>query len=174
MRIAIAGVPRGGKTTLALHLAAQHGYPVVHADDFISMGWSEASAHVARRLVSPGPYIVEGVSVVRALRKAMEFGPDRPCDVLHWLGIPREDLRPKQNSMGAADEKRFGEMRAELESRGVRIVLGVGSALPRPARPAVAPPSASPPTPVAAAPASSSIPVNTGSRWWNTPGRGFG
>jgi len=190
MRIAIAGVPRAGKTWYARLLQQQTGYPIVHGDDFIAMGWSEASAEIARRLVSPGPYIVEGVVVIRGLRKALDFGPERPCDVLHWLGDPRETLRAAQSNMGVQDAKRLAEIESELLRRGVRLVAGVTNYDRNAVRAAasqgaksIAVPSA--PALVIEAPeqagpgASASHVVSPyapagESRWSGSPGRGFG
>jgi len=184
-RIAIAGVPRAGKTWFALQIQKQTGYPVVHGDDFIPMGWSEASAEIARRLVSPGPYIVEGVVTIRGLRKALQFGPERPCDVLHWLGDPRETLRPAQSNMGAQDEKRLAEMEPELVRRGVQVLRGAASYAPGKRALAaaqapiaaqvvvvehVAPVAAAPSAPVAVQP----FVASGESRWSGSPGRGFG
>lgn len=74
MRIAIAGPPKTGKTTLADSL----GVPVRHTDDVIGLGWSEASAEVSRWFDEPGPWCIEGVAVLRALRKWRERHPSSP------------------------------------------------------------------------------------------------
>lgn len=172
MRIAIAGVPRSGKSTYGLQLAQATKYPLTHADDFIAMGWSEASAEVARRLVTPGPYVIEGVAVMRALRKALEYGPGMPCDRLHWFGEPRQAFTKGQASMAAADTKRFAELRPELEQRGVVIVLGAGAVVAAPAQKPAPPPVATKP---AAAERPATQPYDAGpSRWSGSPGRGFG
>lgn len=177
MRIAIAGVPRAGKSTFALQLARATGFSVVHADDFIPLGWSEASDEVARRLWTPGPYILEGVAVTRGLRKALDIGPDRPCDRVHWLGESREPHSAGQARMAAADRTRFADMRAELERRGVQVIDGAGGeslprAIDRTPTPAAPVPTAQP----AAVQAQESSPFihQSESRWSGAPGRGFG
>ncbi len=68
-RIAVTGSPKAGKTTLCERV---HDRPVIHTDDFIKLGWSEASAAVMLKVnETRGPLIVEGVAVPRALRKGM-------------------------------------------------------------------------------------------------------
>jgi hypothetical protein len=179
MRIAIAGVPRAGKSSFALQLERATGYPVVHADDFVALGWSEASDEVARRLYTPGPYILEGVAVTRGLRKALDIGPDRPCDRVHWFGDAREAHSRGQASMATADRKRFSEMRAELERRGVQVIDGAGGLLParRPAAseaPAPARVAATPPAQAQPEASASTFIHTSESRWSGAPGRGFG
>jgi hypothetical protein len=80
-RIAITGSPKSGKTTYANRLGARFGVEVVHTDDYIDMGWSEASAHAADVMGKPTTVITEGVAVPRALRKMLEADPGRkPVD----------------------------------------------------------------------------------------------
>lgn len=149
-RVCIAGGPRTGKTTLAAKLAAnvvmlecascgwpasEHdcdtpnlapvATPVRHTDDLIDLGWSEASAAAALWFDEPGPWIVEGVAVPRALRKWLAAHPEgKPCDVVHWLEEPM-DLRSKgQIAMGKGCETVWMEIHDALTERGVRIVVG--------------------------------------------------
>lgn len=90
MRILITGGPGVGKTHLAERImsdvwlskddargtATRGGYPVLHTDDAAHLGWSDASEEVARWFDRPGPWILEGVAVQRALRK---WGHARGC-----------------------------------------------------------------------------------------------
>lgn len=123
MRIAIAGSPRAGKTTLARKLGVELDVKPFSTDDVIHLGWSEASADVATRLLGPGPYVIEGVAVMRALRKALDRHPTRkPCDRLLWLERPHQALNAGQQRMFAADEARLREIEPELLRRGVEIV----------------------------------------------------
>ncbi len=113
-RICITGGPRTGKTTLS------HGYPLfssvgvakVHCDDYITHPdivalpererWSAVSQMIADEdLRIPGPWIIEGVQVPRALRKALAARPDtRPCDRLIILrNEPFEPWTKGQASM---------------------------------------------------------------------------
>lgn len=135
-RICIAGGPRTGKTTLAGTLFERHDWPhdapdcdgcgvVRHTDDLIQLGWSEASAAAAEWFEYPGPWIVEGVAVPRALRKWLAAHPEgKPCDVVYWLEEPHEERTPGQIAMANGCLTVWREVRPELERRGVEIVVG--------------------------------------------------
>jgi hypothetical protein len=101
-RIVVAGGPLTGKTTLAkaLHERRRVGDVdgrLLHTDDLVGrMAWSESSLHVARLFdETAAPWVVEGVTAVRALRKwcrelhlgARAHGA-RPCDLVLYLGEP--------------------------------------------------------------------------------------
>jgi adenylate kinase family enzyme len=116
-RIVIGGGPRVGKTTLADEIDAS----ARHADDVIDMGWSAASAEVARWMTDPGPWVIEGTATVRALRKALASSSDAPCDTLIWLREPRVPRQPEQEPMAAQCETFLAEIRGELVARGVEI-----------------------------------------------------
>lgn len=120
-RIAIAGGPRTGKTTYARKLAAEHGLALVSTDDFASMGWSEASEHVAGLLGKGAPGVVEGVAVPRALRKALAASEARPVDRLLILEAPRVPRTPGQEAMAKGCRTVLAEIEPELRRRGVVI-----------------------------------------------------
>jgi hypothetical protein len=120
-RVIIGGGPRVGKSTLARRLSAG-GRLVRCTDEAAEMGWSEASENVATWLDAPGPWIVEGVAVARALRKWLAAHPTgAPCDVLYWSTAPRADRTPGQVTMGKGCETVLAEIRFELLARGVTI-----------------------------------------------------
>lgn len=111
-RICITGGPRTGKTTLAEQLrngigslsrgeGSLAGVPIQHTDDLQHLGWSEASAAAADWLDAPGPWIIEGVAVSRALRKWRDQHPDAPppCDRVIYLSESYEALTPGQRTM---------------------------------------------------------------------------
>ena len=103
-RIAIAGGPRTGKTTLSTRVTDR---PVVHGDDFIALGWSQASEALAAQVnASVGPLVVEGVQVPRALRKGMAV------DVVIWLERPYVTQTPEQAIMAKGCRTVFDEWRA--------------------------------------------------------------
>jgi adenylate kinase family enzyme len=127
VRLLIAGVPRAGKTTLSnlLHPPAHSAKLVLHTDDFMHLGWSQVSAFIATKFDIRGPWIVEGVAVVRAARKWLAtHHSGTPCDEVRWLGTPRVPLSNGQATMAKACETVWDEVRPELERRGVRIVGG--------------------------------------------------
>lgn len=121
-RVCITGGPRTGKTTLAQSLAAPTGR-VVHCDCFIGMGWSEASEHVAGLMLAPGPFLVEGVQIPRALRKALAARPDaKPCDRLIVLSNePHEPWTPGQARMAKGVDTVLAEILPALRRLGVEI-----------------------------------------------------
>lgn len=128
MRIAIAGGPRCGKTTLAEKLAERHGIEtVLHTDDLIgSLSWSEASARVVEWMDEPGPWIIEGVAVVRGLRKwlADVRNEGAPCDTVYHLTYPYTDLSKGQVTMMKGCITVFGGVQYLLQGRGVDVLTG--------------------------------------------------
>ena len=119
-RILIAGGPRTGKTTLAKTLAQELGIPALHADDAIPLGWSESSAEVARWIALPGPWIIEGVSVPRALRKWLDAHPHARTDEIHcrWLSTPYGALTDGQRAMSKGVQTVWREILPEVYRRG--------------------------------------------------------
>lgn len=117
-RIVITGGPRTGKTTAATAL----GLPVRHTDDTKHMEWSAASAEVATWFDAPGPWVIEGVSAPRALRKWLAAHAEgKPCDVVQRLTVARVALTPGQSTMAKGVETVWREIEPELRRRGVRI-----------------------------------------------------
>jgi len=123
MRVAVVGGPRAGKTTLALGIAWKlGGLAVRHADDLISLGWSDASALLAQEMLASDGGIFEGVAVVRGLRKALAISARAPVDALVILPDAHEPLTPEQRAMWSAQGTILAGILPELERRGVRIV----------------------------------------------------
>ena len=123
MRICVAGGPRVGKTTYAETQPA----PRLHTDDlngtFGANGWSAESEAVARWFDAGGPWVVEGVTVPRALRKWLAAHPaGKPCDVVVWLDRPDVVRTKGQAAMAKAGHTVMSEVAAELVRRGVQIV----------------------------------------------------
>lgn len=130
MRICITGGPRTGKTTLALKLVDGHvaaTWPIVkpiasrHTDDLMHLGWSEASAAVLPWLDEPGPWIIEGVAVSRALRKWREAHPGEapPVDRVIYLCLPREQLTSGQEIMTRGIATVHDEIEGWLAEHGI-------------------------------------------------------
>lgn len=122
MRILVAGVPRAGKTTLAARLGHEHRIPVLHTDDHRSLGWSESSAAVAAQMRQPGPWIIEGVAVPRAIRKWLIMNDGKPADVIYWLGRERLALSRGQTSMARGCGTVWSQILPELTERGVERI----------------------------------------------------
>jgi hypothetical protein len=137
-RLCIIGGPCTGKTTLASTMEN-----VLHTDDLIGelqphrdglqhdshelarrwVDWSGVSEHVATTwLTRPGPWVIEGVAVVRALRKWLADNADgKPCDRVVLLTEPRVRLSKDQEMMAKSHAKVWEIVRPLLRSRGVAI-----------------------------------------------------
>lgn len=123
MKVAILGPPKTGKSTYAAKRAAATGALVRHTDDVIKLGWSEASAHVSEWFDAPGPWIIEGVAVARALRKWLERNATgRPLDELILTSNPPFCAHsPGQASMTKGIETVLDEILPALARRGVKV-----------------------------------------------------
>ena len=119
-RIVIVGGPRTGKTTLSSTLGIDN---VRHTDDLITQDcdWSESSKIVSGWMRDAGPWVVEGVSTARALRKYIAGRDDKPCDVVLIRFTPWVTLTPGQLTMGRGVRTVFEQIRHELMRRGVEV-----------------------------------------------------
>jgi hypothetical protein len=104
-RIIICGWPNSGKSHHAEELSAKLGIPVRHTDSLIrTMQWSDVSETVSHWFDEPGPWIIEGVAIPRALRKWKARNPDTnevPFDKLIIMPEPdTTEMKPGQISMG--------------------------------------------------------------------------
>ena len=118
-RICIIGGPRTGKTTLASSMSH-----VLHTDDLIGQfDWSRVSEFVAQDwLARPGPWVIEGVAAVRALRKWLAANAEgMPCERIIVLTKPHVELSKGQASMTKGHEKVWQEVRPMLLARGVAV-----------------------------------------------------
>lgn len=126
MRILVAGRPRCGKTLAALSLSRQHKAPLRSTDDLIKGSeWSEASEKASLWLDEPGPWVIEGVAVVRALRKWLARHPPPgdglPFDEMHWYRKLKCASTKGQNVLGKACETVWREIRPEVVRRLQRV-----------------------------------------------------
>lgn len=131
LRVLVAGGPRTGKTTLADELLAQMrafglegGAPldVQHTDDLIGkLDWSAASLEVSTWIDKPGPWIIEGVAVPRALRKWLERSGGKPADVVYWSSTAKVPTTKAQEAMAKGCATVWEPVREELLRRGVGI-----------------------------------------------------
>jgi hypothetical protein len=129
-RILIAGGPRTGKTRLSNDIKSLHSdFSVYHTDDLIDkLDWSAASLEVSLWLdIKQPPWVIEGVSVPRALRKWFAKRQElssKPCDVIFWLDKPYVELTPGQITMAKGCVKVWREIIGDLHKRGVKIIYG--------------------------------------------------
>jgi broad-specificity NMP kinase len=126
MRIVIAGGPRRGKTTRALAIAERTGATVRHTDELVGkLPHGDDSAEVARWFNERGPWVVEGVTAARALRKWMAMHPGKPCDRVVLMRDPVVKLTPGQITQSKGCDTVWREIEPQLAARGVEVVVGV-------------------------------------------------
>lgn len=129
-RIGIVGGPRTGKSTLARQLAA--GGPILCTDprglvkdvesgvEYVPnthADWSAASLYVAEVFLSrPGPWILDGVGLARALRKWRGLFPGQPppLERLVYLTVPVRELTEGQRRMTLGVKTVLAEIRPWL------------------------------------------------------------
>lgn len=121
MRTIIIGPPKSGKTTLTLTYDCEK----IHGDDFISLGWSEASQAIADLLdgkPEDSNYVAEGVVMARALRKMLTESPYRkPCCKVIYLEEPYVELTKGQIAMGKGLLTVWNGIEPKLVEMGVEI-----------------------------------------------------
>lgn len=129
-RIVIIGGPRRGKSTLARKLRTEEAIPTFCGDPLSTvkdpepdvtylpegLTWSEGSEYIARNwLTVEGPWVCEGVSMVRALRKALELEiPISDLEIIR-LTEPVCDEKPGQARMAKAVETIWREVEAMIK-----------------------------------------------------------
>ncbi len=99
-RLAVAGGPRTGKTTLAAKLAAR---AQIHTDDLMALPWADVPPAVIAECDRHGALVVEGVQVARALRKGLQV------DAVIWMGRPHVALSEGQERMAKGVQTVFQE-----------------------------------------------------------------
>jgi DNA polymerase III delta prime subunit len=124
-RVLLAGGPGVGKSTRSAVLATELGCEARHTDSLrTTFDWSGVSAEVATWFDAPGPWVIEGVAVPRALRKWLAAHPEGiPADVLYWGAVARVPTTPGQNAMAKGVATVWNEIRDVLLERGMRVEL---------------------------------------------------
>lgn len=122
-RVLIMGGPRTGKSTFATTWESSLGVTARHTDDLIETHeWSAASAEVSTWLSAPGPWVIEGVATVRALRKWLQANPEgTPADTIFWSDAPKVERSSGQETMAKGCTTVWREVLPLLEARGVSI-----------------------------------------------------
>lgn len=118
-KLAIAGVPRAGKTTKGRKVGVALG-SVRHTDDINDLEWSKQSETVAGWFSEGG--VVEGMTVPRALRKWLAANPEgKPVDEVVFMQKPHIELNEGQDRMGKGAKTIMDEITPELRRRGVEV-----------------------------------------------------
>lgn len=141
-RVVIIGGPRRGKSTMARALR-EEGLPTFCTDPLTlvkdpedgvtylpeGLGWSEASKFVADNwLTQPGPWCVEGIATVRALRKFIAERDDAGAGedlaglevIVLTDGHPDADINPRQEATAKAVWTIWSEIADRFE--GAQII----------------------------------------------------
>lgn len=125
-RVVYVGGPRTGKTSFALTDSILNNRPVRHADSLVGkMEWSESSDEVARWLAEPGPWVIEGVTTVRGIRKWLASLPEgeRLDDfAAAYLRKPMQRRNKRQRGMGKGANRMWAEIVDDLLARGATVL----------------------------------------------------
>lgn len=130
MKIVITGGPWCGKTTLSREVQRQWAtthHPHIWHTDYLMLvfgkdQWSEQSEEAMKWLYQPGPWVMEGVTMVRALRKWIKYNLAKPCDIVYYLNRPHTELTPRQQGLLIGVHTIWKEIEVSLLSRGVDII----------------------------------------------------
>ena len=99
------------------------GFPCYRTEALLGRGydWGNVSKAVAAWLAKPGPWIIEGLLVPRAIRKWIELqGTPVPVDRVYWLGtVPRDALLPGQQALAKGVETVWLQCEPVLREQGV-------------------------------------------------------
>lgn len=115
MRLLIAGGPKTGKTTLA---NTYHECLIRHTDDLVDLNWNAQSDEIVHWLDEPGPWVIEGAAVVRALRKWLRSHPEGlPFDQLIYLTKPMIESTYWQRVMAKGAHTIWNEIEPVINQR---------------------------------------------------------
>lgn len=116
-RIAIAGGPRTGKSTLLEQFAPDRA--LYHTDELsLAVPWGDQPGIIIRALESAHHWILEGVQVARALRKGLT------ADLVIYLHVPTKKLTKAQLTMAKGIRTIFKEWRRTNHTAEVFEIKG--------------------------------------------------
>jgi hypothetical protein len=119
----VAGGPRAGKSHLAERLSELTATRRRGTDELVTLGWSEGSEAASHWFDEPGPWIVEGVAMSRALRKWLARNPTgAPADTIVHLNAPAAVRSRGQHVMALGCQTVWEDILPELQARGVHII----------------------------------------------------
>jgi len=123
LRTVVAGGPRVGKTTLSETLATQVGTVARHSDDLIgTVSFADAADAIVEWMALPGPWVIEGVTAVRALRRWLDTNDEGvPCERVFWSTTPKVERTSGQERMAKGIETVWAQIEERLTSRGVCV-----------------------------------------------------
>lgn len=121
-RIVVAGEPRCGKTRFAELLRESGGFPVRGADELVKLDWLSQAAELEVWLAAPGPWIIEGLFVINALKTWLKaHAAGAPCDVVYWMDATKIARTGTQAALGRGARAIWVEIEPALRARGVQI-----------------------------------------------------
>lgn len=112
-KIAIAGGPKSGKTTIS-KLAREHH--AVHTDDYRD-SWDQAPADAMHDLEGHDKWIIEGVQVGRCLRKGLK------PDIVIWCDDARKELTPGQKTMAKGCRTIFNDWLSKQPEGSLNLAI---------------------------------------------------
>lgn len=118
-RVVITGVARSGKTHRARQLSAK----ARGSDELLLLPKSDQSEEASRWLDQPGPWVLEGVMMLYALRRWLERNPKgKPADRVEFLNEFRLFPRPGHTRQAGEIRRAWPAVRNALRARGVPVV----------------------------------------------------